>query len=259
MTEVRKVTGPTSRFDRNASPIVALVVAAILLAILKPWGTGDGPTAIATPGTRPTGSGSSPPEVGTRLYDFLTFGTNEPPPSWELWPAGNLASFYFAMRIDLTARPPEDPSAIPSGSPAASATPIPIGSPIEDPEPGAVPSSWPTIRISAGSHLDLLGLNRPLGYGIGSITLVRLNDDGTEERVHAIIGTSPWPDHFTIVGYAAAGAADRTSMEPWPPGTYRLDAVIEPGHLSRTVDIVIETERPGAPSMTPAGSASPAP
>jgi hypothetical protein len=255
MTEVRRVSGPSSRFERSAGWVVALVVTGILIAIVKPWGTGDGPTAIASPTAQATVRASPGASAGPRLYDFLTFGTNEPPPSWELWPAGNLASFFFAMRIDLTTGAAVDPGATPSGSPAATATPIPIGSPIDGPEPRAVPSSWPTIRISAGSHLDLLGLNRPPGYGIGSITLVRLNEDGSVERVHVILGTSPWPDHFTIIGYAAIGIADRTSMEPWPPGTYRLDVVIEPGHFHRTVDIVIETERPGAPSMTPAASA----
>ena len=40
---------------------------------------------------------------GRDVFDFLSFGTNEPPPGWEIWPAGNLASFHFAMRIDLEA------------------------------------------------------------------------------------------------------------------------------------------------------------
>lgn len=259
MTEVRKVSRSSSRFDRHAGLIVAAVLTAILIAILKPWGTGDRPTAIATPSARPSESASPSAAAGPRLYDFLTFGTNEPPPSWELWPAGNLASYYFAMRIDMATRALADPTTVPSDGPTPTATPIPIGSPGDGPDPGAVPSSWPTIRIPVGSHLDLLGLNRPLGYSIEVLALTRLNDDGTATLVHAILGTSPWPDHFTIIGYAATGGADPTAMQPWPPGSYRLDVVIEPGHVDRAVDIVIETARPATQSTTPTESAPPAP
>ena len=54
----------------------------------------------------------------------------------------------------------------------------------------------------------------------------------------AVIGRSPWPDHFTIIGFAAAGGGG--SMQAWPAGHYRLDVAIEPGHLIRTVEVVIE-------------------
>ena len=42
MTELRKVSGPGSGFDRHVGRIIAVVVAAIVIAIVKPWG---GPAA----------------------------------------------------------------------------------------------------------------------------------------------------------------------------------------------------------------------
>ena len=58
----------------------------------------------------------------------------------------------------------------------------------------------------------------------------------------AVIARSPWPDHFTVIGFASAGGG--ASMQAWPAGHYRLDVAIEPGHLTRTVEVVIEG--PGA-------------
>ena len=60
----------------------------------------------------------------------------------------------------------------------------------------------------------------------------------TSVPTRAVIGRSPWPDHFAIIGFAAAGGGG--SMQAWPAGHYRLDVVIEPGHLTRTVEIVID-------------------
>ena len=173
------------------------------------------------------------------VFDFLTFGTNEPPPGWEIWPAGNLASFHFAMRIDL------------SVTGGASATAVPIETPAGSPVLGEVPTSWPTIRIPVGSFLDLIGLNSPIGYTVPSATLSRL-DVGTSVPSRAVIGRSPWPDHFTIIGFAAAGGGE--SMQAWPAGHYRLDVAIEPGHLIRTVEVVIEGPAP-SPSPSTASAA----
>ena len=111
MTDLRKVSGPSSRLDRHAGRIVAVIVTAVLLAILKPWGSGIGPTALAPPVASPTASPTAAPSAGPYLFDFLAFGTNEPPPGWEIWPAGNLASFQFAMRVDLTATASTGPGA----------------------------------------------------------------------------------------------------------------------------------------------------
>lgn len=249
MTDLRKVSGPSSRFDRHAGRVIAIVVAAILVAVIKPWGSPAAPTAIAPPTATPTASPTAPPSAGPHLFDFLTFGTNEPPPGWEIWPAGNLASFHFAMRVDLAPPPSAGPEA------GQSATPIPIATPGESAGPRAVPTSWPTIRIPVGSFLDLIGLNRPIGYSIPAVTLTRLDGNGAQPEARAVLGASPWPEHFTIVGFAADGSG---AMEAWPAGRYRLEVGIEPGHLTRTVDVVIEGGSP-RPSASSSGSPAPGP
>ncbi len=82
---------------------------------------GPGPGATATP--TPTPSSTALP----RTYDFLAWGTNEPPPGWELWPAGTLSSFSFAMRIDVAPRPviPGSPPPWRSGSRRRARRPAP--------------------------------------------------------------------------------------------------------------------------------------
>jgi len=242
MTELRKVSGPGSGFDRHVGRIIAVVVTAIVIAIVKPWGGPAAPAAVVPPPPPPTVSPPARPSERPDVFDFLTFGTNEPPPGWEIWPAGNLASFHFAMRIEL------------STTGGMSATAVPIETPAPSPGLGEVPSSWPTIRIPVGSFLDLIGLNSPIGFTVPSATLSRL-DPGASVPTLAVIGRSPWPDHFTVIGFAAAGAG--VSMQAWPAGHYRLDVVIEPGHQVRTVEVVIEGPAPSpSPSTATAAPAS---
>ena len=95
-----------------------------LIAIVKPWGSPAAPAAVVPPPPPPTASPTARPSSGPDVFDFLTFGTNEPPPGWEIWPAGNLSSFHFAMRIDAvgdpaTRRRRPAPDRTSAGSPAA--------------------------------------------------------------------------------------------------------------------------------------------
>ena len=253
MTELRKVSGPSSPLDRHAGRIVAVVVIAVVIAIVKPWGAAVRPAPSSRPqASRPARSPTSVAIVRPRLYDFLSFGTNQPPPRWEMWPAGNLASFSFAMRVDL--EPPATPSPGSSGNPRVqptpAATPIPVGSSGGSPSGGPIPDAWPTIRIPVGSNLDLVGINSPLGYTVDVVSAQRIGDDGSTTPVRAILGTSPWPDHFTIIGYAPEDGPD--AMQPWPTGTYRLELAIDPGAVIRDIDIVIEGA--ASPSASPAST-----
>ena len=107
MTELRRVSGPPSRFDRHLGRSSRSSSSAVLIAIVKPWGgrrRHRSPSRQPDRRRRPPSPTPSPSVAATAVYDFLTFGTNEPPPRWEIWPAGNLASFPFAMRIDLRRR-----------------------------------------------------------------------------------------------------------------------------------------------------------
>ena len=243
MTELRRVTGPNSRSDRNIWRLVAIVLVAILIAFIKPWGNGEPAPTTGVARTAPSPSPSAEIAVrGNGLSDFLTFGTREPPPGWELWPAGNLASFYFAMRVDIGPKPAE-------GSPGPSTEPSPSPSRSSD-EPsalGTVPADWPTIRIPAGSTLDLVGINHPLGHSIALVSFDALDAD-PRQPIHAVLATSPWPDHFTIFG-VATGATD--VLGPWPTGHYRLTVQVQPDGVARDLQIVVE------PSVRPSASPSP--
>jgi hypothetical protein len=244
VTELRKVTGPPSRTDRNIWRLVAIVLVGIGIAVIKPWGNG-GPSAstagLAEPTPAPAASASgSAIAVRDELSDFLTFGTREPPPGWELWPAGNLASFYFAMRIDIAPKPAAEPSgtgASPSPSqarPSGSRSPIPV--------------DWPTIRIPAGSTLDLVGVNHPVGYTVVLVSFVAVDAD-PRQPIHAVQATSPWPEHFTIFGIAN-GATD--ALGPWPTGHYRLTVRVDPDNATRVLEIVVEPSARPSPSPSSA-------
>jgi hypothetical protein len=254
VAELRPVAGPSSPVLRHVRRLIIVLVLGLLVAIAKPWGTGIGPSTASAPlpTVAPTPATTSTPAPVAGTYDFLAFGTNEPPPGWELWPAGRLASFTYAMRIDMAVviLPTAGPSAI---GQAASPSPTPSPTAIGNPSAAGVPVSWPTIRVPSGNILDLIGINCPRGYTVHVTGLTRIEPDGSFTAVRALLGTSPWPDHFTTVGYAPDPTQD--AMTPWPAGHFRLELTIDPGAVDRTLDIVIESP---APDASPEGS-SPSP
>src|SRR6476469_3171827 len=144
MSDLRRVTLP-SRTDRHVGRLILLVTVAILIAIAKPWGTDAPPpprvaaVPVATATPSPIPSSTALP----RTYDFLAWGTNEPPPGWELWPAGRLSSFSFAMRIDVA--PQADASPGSSEGPSEIA-PTDTSSLHPTVLPG-VPETWPKVDI----------------------------------------------------------------------------------------------------------------
>jgi hypothetical protein len=246
VTELQRVTGPSSPIHRRIGRLIAILVVGLVIAILKPWGSSPGPSAVILPSAPPPATATPRPSPSNTAYDFLQFGTNEPPPGWELWPAGSLASFSYAMRIDMAVRlPAPEATPGPSGAPTP---PPPPPTPLGTPSAAGVPAGWPAIRIPRGSLLDLVGINRPLGYGLRVDSLTRIEEDGTMTPVRDLLAVSPWPSHFTTVGFAAGQTGD--AMAAWPAGHYRLDLSIEPGVVHRSIDIVVEGGGP-APSSSP--------
>ena len=243
MSELRKVGGPPSRLDRHLGQILVIVLLAALIAVVKPWGaTQSGSQAIVAPGPSPSPTVSLNPTKppGPRQYDIVDFGIREPPPEWEIWSAGTFASFQFAMRADISTgdAPSSSPTASNAAVPAASASDIPV--------------VWPVVEIPPGSQLVLIALNRPLGHTIEVDGLTRDAQGGGGATVlHAVLGVSPWPSHFTTIGLGDSG--DPTAMQPWPTGTYHLALTIGPDGASRSLEIVVEKTRPSAapPGPTP--------
>ena len=63
MTDTTRVNGPSSPFDGLSAKIIAVVVIGILVAIVKPWGSGEPAphTAASPPPATAAPSPSTPP------------------------------------------------------------------------------------------------------------------------------------------------------------------------------------------------------
>src|SRR3954471_4411665 len=182
MSDLRRVPLPSSRTDRYVGRLIAGVAVAIVIAVVKPWG-GDNArqpvvaAATPTPTPTPTATPSASPTPGPKSYDFLAWGTNEPPPGWELWPAGRLSSFSFAMRIDVAPQLVASPAAEGSLTPPDSALPAP--SAVDAGVPVPIPETWAKVDIPAGSSLELVAVNHPREYEVQIVGMTRLDPDGT--------------------------------------------------------------------------------
>jgi len=266
MDDLTPVKGPTSPFEGRSAKVIAVIVIGILVALIKPWGTTT-PVPLARASAAPTAvavtprPGSPTPFDAFAGYDHELFGIYEPEPRWELWPAGYLVSFGYAIRIGST----DTETSPPPSAPGASASP---GRPVASPSKTAAPASdgphWPaTITIAEGNNLGLIGINTPLGYDIASVAIVRMKTDGSEQPLDVVKPQSQWPSHFTVIGIADDGGRD--AIENWPAGQYRLDLSFEPGAISRSIAISVSEPSPAdgqaspSPSERPATSASTAP
>jgi hypothetical protein len=237
MTEVRRVSAPGSPFSGRDRAIATVVSFGILVAIIKPWGDGPG-TAVATP--RPSASPAATPapvdEAG-HGYDQKLFGPFEPAPDWSIWPAGYFVSVRYVTReaVDDPVAPVVEPAASPGDRPFASAAPSPAA-----PSPAPAGPAWPTeIVVGPGDHLLWLGVNTPLGWTIRDTDLRRTAADGTDEEVPLTRLPSEWDDHFAVLGIPVEPASER--LVDWPPGEYRLSITVDPGRVTRTIEISIMT------------------
>ena len=130
--------------------------------------------------------------------------------------------------------------------------------------PGSSPDAeipvWPAgIDLPVGNHLLLIGINTPLDYHVRSARLTRLGPDAPGSDVPLIRPTSPWPLHFTVIGVDGGRGPDRPAF--WLPGRYRLDLVIDPGPIERSIEVTVATGpvvTPGEPPDSSSPSVAPA-
>lgn len=234
------VRRPQFFLEGRGNKILGLLVVALLVALVKPWGLAvnapepsQAALASATPSPSLPPSTPNPEDLVSRVYDPLIFGDRELRPTWGLWPAGYLVSFGFAMRAEPSTPPKVGPA--PSGPIPETATPV-----------------WPAaIDIPTGNHMLLIGINTPLGYSLDEVGLVRIAPDGSPANVPVQRLPSPWPSHFTVVALDIGGAGTR--LDFWPPGDYRLDLIINPGSIDRSIEVRVET-----PSASPKATPNPA-
>jgi len=244
MSDLKPVARPSFLLEGRGGKALALVGLAIVIALLKPWGSGgetSGPTEASLPTASPRPSApppTAPPtpdprDVDSRPYDPLIFGDHELPAMWGLWPAGYMVSFGFAMNTEPSSPAGGGPSSAPSS------------------RPGTADPIWPVaIDIPLGNHLLLIGVNTPKGHSVDSIYLTRLLADGRTADVPVVRLPSPWSSHFTVIGVDGGYGVSRTAI--WLPGLYRLDLLID-GTIERSIEIRVDGV-PTPSGLTPLGA-----
>lgn len=231
MAKLQPVPRAPSPFSGREGPVAIMLGIALLVMIVKPWGSGmPEPTPYQTPTPTSTVTATSGGLATTLQTDL--FGPFEPTPEWSIWPAGYFVSVMYVARAPRNEVPPSTaPGGRPDASHSASAEPS------ASPEPGA---EWPaTIEVGAEDHLLWLGIDTPRGWSLDSAILHRIAVDGTNRLVPTRMIPSPWPSHFSVLALAARG--DRTALAVWPAGDYRLTLRASPGDIQHTIEIRIRT------------------
>jgi hypothetical protein len=220
MAELQPVPRARSPFHGREGSVAIVLGIALLVAIVKPWGSGEPePSPYRMPTPSPPASEASGGLVTTLHTDL--FGPFEPTPEWSIWPAGYFVSVMYVARAPRS----------------AGASPSPGSGPSASPLPGA---EWPaTIDVGAEDHLLWLGIDTPRGWTLESAVLHRIDPDGTDTVVATRMIPSPWPDHFSVLALGSSGA--ETSLAVWPAGDYRLALSVSPGDVRRTLQVRIRT------------------
>jgi hypothetical protein len=220
---------PLDRPPRRSwlSAFGSLVAIVLVLAVVKPWGerAAPAPTPAATPGV------SARPVLTARpvrdTYDPRLFGSREPDPAWELWPAGYVVEFGLAGPLVVAGQDgtgetgAPEPSGRPNGTPVS--PPGSDGSPF--PGPSAAGSAGPVVDLGAADHLIALGINTPADVRVVEIDLwLQRGEACCDEPVAIVRLPTLWDSqHFLVIGIADPELPGETG--PWIPGEYRLDLV----------------------------------
>ena len=239
MAELQPVPRTTSPFNGREGQVAIVLGIALLVSIVKPWGSGEpepSPYRLPTPSPPATEASGG---MATTLRTDL-FGPFEPTPEWSIWPAGYFVSVMYVARAPRSeVLPSVGPGHRPDASFSAPAAPS------ASPEPGA---EWPaTIEVGAEDHLLWLGIDTPRGWSLDSAVLRRIDRDGTSTVVATRMIPSPWPSHFSVLALASAG--DRARLAVWPAGDYRLTLSVSPGGVRRILEIRIRTTAAPMPDM----------
>lgn len=244
MSELTPVRLGRSGVDGVARVLTAFLLGGLLVAIIKPWGSG---APAAPPGTSPLPSAAAlasllPEDVvgfSALDYDAAIFGFHEPASDWAIWPAGYLVTFGFVIQLSGE----EGPSGSPGAAPSGATSPPPRSSPIER-GPGPV---WPArFDVPEGNHLFLIGVDMPQGFALSSHELLRIQPDGSYATIPSAELPSPWPSHFAVLGIRDPTASSDTRLIVWPAGDYRLQLGFEPGGITSSIDIHISAPRVAA-------------
>ena len=250
MDDLTPVKGPPTPFEGRSAKVLALVVIALLVALIKPWGSGSG--RRPAPGGReprratPVARAGESDAHSTRSRTTTTRSSGSTSRSRAGSCGRPAISCRSATRSGSRARRRRRPPRHPAPSPGASASAIrarrprssvvgagrrPAPSRDAGPMPTGAPADgepiWPaTIRITDGNHLGLIGVNMPLGYRVTGIGVFRTTD-GADEPLDVITPASDWPSHFTIIALADESRSE--AIERWPPGALPPRAEVRAG------------------------------
>ena len=236
-----------SGVDGAARLLAMFLLGGLVVAIIKPWGSG---TAAVPPGTSPPPSAAAlasflPEDVvgfSALEYDPQIFGSHEPASAWAIWPAGYLVTFGFVIQLSGEEAPSGSPAAVtPTATPAG-----PLRSPTEL-GPGPV---WPArFDVPDGNHLFLIGVDMPQGFALTSHELLRIESGGKLTPIPAAQLPSPWPSHFAVIGIRDPTASSDTRLIVWRAGDYTLKLGFEPGGFSRSILIHIGARPVPSPAV----------
>lgn len=204
--------------------VAAIVLA---LAVIKPWSNPGSPTPTMA-ATAARSAGPAPTVRPERTeYDPRLFGTREPEPAWELWPAGYVVEFGIAgpLRVGGQDQPAGE-------EPTANANPSATGDPDAGPGASSGPAltTAPTEQASAlvvdlgpADHLIALGINTPIDVRVAEISLwLQRGEECCGQPVPIVRLPTLWESrHFLVIGIADPAQLGETG--PWEPGEYRLD------------------------------------
>ena len=227
MDDLTPVKGPPTPFEGRSAKVLAVVLVALLVAIIKPWGDGSATVAPPVVGSASASANDGPGRGGGESDPLRPVGELRSRDLRDLRTRASLGTLAGRLsrlvRLRLPHREhgcrdpePGRPAAPPPGASGAPPQPSPTRVPPAPSGTAGAPTDggpvWPaTIRITDGNHLSLVGVNTPLGYRVTGIGIFRTTD-GADEALDVITPASDWPSHFT------------SSPSPTRPGAKRSSA-----------------------------------
>jgi hypothetical protein len=227
MAELTRVPAPRSPFDGWRGRVVSLVVIGIAVAAIKPWGAA--PSAdLASP--HPSTVSVAPPVVIApigRIYDPSAFASDTPPDAWAIVTAANSTPLDFIDRA----------------GPATSAAP-------DSPDPATASGppivSGPVVDLGTTDDLTAFAIVHPRDTTLETIRIWQFRDGASPRRVDVDDLPSPWPvDHVAVVARRLA-SMDAGRVLAWEPGLYRLDLLVEPEDVVRSVMLTVRAGASGS-------------
>ena len=231
MTSLVRVPAPRSPFGGWGARVAGLVALGICVAIVKPWGDGEvrpiySPMPAASAVVDP-----APQRAPAARYDAIAYGPTPPPATWALLTPGETVGLPFLGR---------EAGAGGDGTGATVDTIV----------------SGPVAAIGRSGPVLSLGLSHPADAEVLSARLWSLGGP-SPARIELRRMASPWTGAHAVV-LARQGPDGVGSVLPWEPGLYRLDLLIGPARVARSVMITVDGGAAHRPAVSPAPSPDPA-